>query len=151
MSKHNFYDLLMALMQFGAPVKHPAAFKHLLRALDHIITLLLTIPKLSLYFLQVFWLGSKIKFTERTIWSDHPVIPYIFKSCRKISILCTYKRVIGFKITQITYILELPHIFILVNKVIFGKKVKNYQKNIHLLLKLVYPLPFYQMPPSSSL
>ena len=39
----------------------------------YFVVLLLTIPKLSLHFLQVFWLGSKIKFTERTIWSLHPV------------------------------------------------------------------------------
>ena len=39
----------------------------------YFVVLLLTIPKLSLHFLQVFWLGSKIKFTDRTIWSLHPV------------------------------------------------------------------------------
>ena len=31
---------------------------------------------MSLHFLQVFWITSKIKFTERTIWSLHPV--YVF-------------------------------------------------------------------------
>ena len=39
----------------------------------YFVALLLTIPQLSLHFLQVFWLGSKTKLTDRTIWSLHPV------------------------------------------------------------------------------
>ena len=39
----------------------------------YFVALFFTISKLSLHFLQVLWLGSEIKFTERTIWSLHPV------------------------------------------------------------------------------
>ena len=37
----------------------------------YFVALLLMILKLSLHFLQNFWLGSKIKFTEWTIWSEY--------------------------------------------------------------------------------
>ena len=66
----------------GAPEKHYAALKPILRGQDlalghfnqkHFVVLFFTISKLSLHFLQVFWLGSKFKFTERTIWSLNPV------------------------------------------------------------------------------
>ena len=39
----------------------------------YFIALFLTIPKLSLYFLQVFWLWSNIVLKNRRIWSGHPV------------------------------------------------------------------------------
>ena len=45
---------------------------------SYFIALFLTIPKLSLHFLQVFWLWSNIIFKLRPIWSGHPVLYYYY-------------------------------------------------------------------------
>ena len=56
--------------------------------------LFLTISKLSLYFLQVFWLWSNVVLKLRTIWCGHPVyIRYFVISWLylfKVTLLLTY-------------------------------------------------------------
>ena len=94
--KHNFYDhltysnkihsplmVLMHLIKVRRSCNTPYCTRsHFKRSRlgprsyspkPYIIALFLTIPKLSFYFLQVFWLWSNIVSKNLQIWSWHPV------------------------------------------------------------------------------